>query len=75
MTADLVARIEQHKKDMFDGFTKRYQVHTLVYYQQFENIEEAILVEKRIKGWKRDWKIRLIEENNPMWRDLYSDII
>jgi len=56
-----------------DGFTKKYQIHTLVYYRQFENIEEAILVEKLTKRWKRDWKIRLIEENNPTWRDLLSD--
>jgi putative endonuclease len=58
-----------------DGFTKKYGVHNLVYYQQFEDIEAAILEEKRLKKWKRQWKIRLIEENNPEWRDLYPDII
>lgn len=75
VTADLVARVYQHKNDLVDGFTKKYGVHTLVYYQQFEDIEAAILEEKRLKKWKRDWKIRLIEENNPEWRDLYPDII
>ena len=75
VTADLIARVYQHKNDLVDGFTKQYQVHTLVYYQQFEDIEAAILEEKRLKKWKRDWKIRLIEKNNPEWRDLYPDII
>jgi putative endonuclease len=75
VTADLVARVYQHKNDLIVGFTKRYQVHVLVYYQQFEDIEAAILFEKRLKRWKRDWKIKLIEENNPEWRDLYPDII
>jgi putative endonuclease len=75
VSADLVARVYQHKNDLVDGFTKEYGVHILVYYQQFEDIEDAIIEEKRLKKWKRDWKIRLIEKNNPEWRDLYLDII
>ena len=75
VTADLVARVYEHKNDLVDGFTKKYQIHTLVYYQQSEDIEAAILEEKRLKKWNRDWKIRLIEKNNPEWRDLYPDIL
>ncbi|OGO00351.1 MAG: hypothetical protein A2Y90_00410 [Chloroflexi bacterium RBG_13_52_12] len=75
VTAELIKRVYEHKSDLVDGFTKKYGVHSLVYYRQFEDIEVAILEEKRLKKWKRDWKIRLIEENNPEWRDLYPDII
>jgi putative endonuclease len=75
VTSDLVARVYEHKNDLVDGFTKNYAVHTLVYYLQFEDIEAAILEEKRLKKWKREWKIRLIEESNQWWRDLYGDII
>jgi len=75
VTADLIKRVWEHKNNLVDGFTKKYGVHILVYYQQFEDIEAAILEEKRLKKWKRDWKIRLIEQNNPEWRDLYTDII
>ena len=75
VTGDLVARVYEHKNDLVDGFTKKYGVHTLVYYLQFEDIEAAILEEKRLKRWKRAWKIKLIEENNPVWRDLYPEII
>jgi putative endonuclease len=75
VTSDLIARVYQHKNDLVDGFSKKYQVHILVYYQQCEDIEVAIREEKRLKKWKRDWKIRLIEQNNPEWRDLYPEII
>jgi len=75
VTGDLVARVYEYKNDLVNGFTKKHKVHTLVYYQQFEDIEAAILEEKCLKKWKRDWKIRLIEENNPEWRDLYPDIL
>jgi len=75
VTADLVARVFQHKSNLVDGFTKKYGCHTLVYYMQFEDIEAAIMEEKRLKKWKRDWKIRLIEEGNQTWRDLYPDIV
>jgi putative endonuclease len=75
VTTDLIARVFQHKNDLVDGFTKKYGCHILVCYLQFEDIEAAILEEKRLKRWKRDWKIRLIEESNQYWRDLYPDII
>jgi putative endonuclease len=75
VTSDLVARVYEHKNDLVDGFTKKYAVHILEYYLQFEDIEAAILEEKRLKRWKRDWKIKLIEESNPGWRDLYGDIV
>ena len=58
VTGDLVARVYEHKNDLVNGFTKKHKVYTLVYYQQFEDIEAAILEEKRLKKWKRDWKIR-----------------
>jgi putative endonuclease len=60
---------------MVERFTKKYTVHTLVYYQQFEDIEAAILEEKRLKRWNRRWKLELIEKNNPEWRDLYPETI
>jgi putative endonuclease len=75
VTADLVARVYEHKNDLVDGFTKKYGCHILVYYLQFEDIEAAIMEEKRLKRWKREWKIRLIEESNQHWRDLYANII
>jgi putative endonuclease len=75
VTADLVRRVHEHKHDLVDGFTKKYSVHTLVYYQQAEDIEAAILEEKRLKRWNRKWKLELIEKTNPEWRDLYPEII
>jgi len=75
VTSDLVDRVYEHKNDLVDGFTKKYGCHTLVYYLQYEDIEAAIIEEKRLKKWKRDWKIRLIEDSNPKWRDLYPDIV
>ena len=75
MTSDLIQRIWQHKSDEIEGFTKKYGVHTLVYFESHESMDDAILREKRLKKWNRDWKIRLIEESNPNWSDLYEDII
>ena len=75
VTSDLVKRIYEHKNDLSEGFSKKYQTHTLVYYERHQSIEEAILREKQIKKWNRSWKIRLIEETNPEWTDLYQDII
>lgn len=74
VTSDLVQRVWQHKNDVFDGFTKRYGVHTLVWYETCGSMETAITREKAIKEWKRAWKIRLIEENNPDWHDIYEDL-
>ncbi len=74
VTSNLVARVWQHKNDLVDGFTKRYGVHTLVWYEMHATMESAIKREKTLKGWRRAWKIALIEKNNPTWRDLYPDI-
>ncbi len=73
-TTDLVGRTWQHKSGTIDGFTKQYGVDRLVYFEAFEDIAMAVLRERQIKKWNRDWKIRLIEENNPEWRDLYPEI-
>ena len=72
---DLVKRVYEHKQDITDGFTKKYQVHALVFYEAHNNIEEAITREKQLKKWNRAWKIRLVEELNPEWDDLYYQII
>ncbi len=74
MTSDLCKRIWQHKNEIADGFTKRYGIKTLVYFEKHDNAEGAIRREKRLKKWNRSWKMRLIEEFNPDWRDLYDDI-
>jgi putative endonuclease len=74
VTSDLVQRIYQHKSDVIAGFTKRYGVHRLVYFEVHHDIEEAILREKRMKKWNRAWKVQLIEESNPNWDDLYHSI-
>ena len=74
VTSDLPKRVYEHKQDLIDGFTKKYNVHALVYYEAHENIEEAITREKQIKKWERAWKMRLIEEMNPLWDDLYHQI-
>ena len=75
VTSDLVKRIWQHKNSFVDGFSKRYNTHHLIWYEQHEDMMEAITREKQIKRWKREWKLRLIKETNPKWRDLYEDII
>ena len=75
MTCDLVRRIYEHKSDMIDGFTKRYKVHKLVYYEETNDVNEALLREKRLKKWNRQWKLRLIEEANPYWKDLYEELV
>ena len=75
ITTDLVKRIYEHKHDLVDGFTKKYKVHHLVYFEEHEDIWQAITREKQIKKWKRKWKLELIEKDNPNWRDLYDEII
>jgi putative endonuclease len=74
VTSNLPARIWQHRADVIDGFTKRYKVHDLVWFEIHESMESAITREKSIKAWKRSWKISLIENSNPYWRDLYPSI-
>lgn len=74
VTSDLVKRVWEHREGTVDGFTKRYRVKQLVYFEEHASIDEAIQREKQIKTWKRAWKIELIENGNPYWRDLYEDI-
>ena len=74
VTSNLVQRVWQHKCDLVEGFTKKYEVHVLVWYEAHETMESAITREKTIKGWQRKWKLDLIESANPAWRDLYGDI-
>ncbi len=74
VTSDLVARIHQHREGQVEGFSKRYGVHRLVWFEQHATMEHAIKREKRLKKWNRAWKLRLIEESNPQWRDLAEEI-
>ncbi len=75
VTSNLIKRIYEHKQKFVDGFTKKYSVDKLGYYEIFDNIENAIIREKQIKAGSRKNKIKLIEEINPEWKDLYYDII
>ena len=74
VTSNLVKRVYEHKNNLADGFTKKYNVHLLIWYEVHQTAESAIIREKQIKAWKRSWKLRLIEEHNPEWNDLYEDI-
>jgi putative endonuclease len=74
VTSELAKRVWQHKNDVVDGFTKRYSVHQLVWYELHETMESAIKREKTLKNWKRIWKLELIETSNPGWQDLYETI-
>lgn len=75
VTSDLVKRIYDHKEGLIDGFTKKYNINILVYYEEFGDINEAIKREKNIKAWKREWKLKTIEEFNPQWVDLYDSLV
>jgi putative endonuclease len=75
VTSDPVKRVWEHKNDLVEGFTKKYRVHTLVWYEAHETMEAAIAREKQLKGWRRQWKLEFIEKMNPDWRDLYADIV
>ena len=74
VTSNLVQRVWQHKNNVIEGFTLKYHVKILVYYEVHENAESAITREKQIKKWRRNWKLRLIEESNPHWIVLYDNI-
>ena len=74
VTSDLIRRIAEHRLKSVKSFTKKYDVDRLVYFEQFDDVENAIRREKRLKKWNRAWKIRLIEELNPNWDDLYPGI-
>ena len=74
VTSDVVRRVWQHRNDLVGGFTKQYGVHRLVWYEVHETMEGAIGREKALKKWNRAWKVRLIEEGNPDWVDLYEEV-
>ena len=74
VTSNLQARASQHRQDLLAGFTRRYRIHDLVWFEAHETMESAILREKAIKAWKRAWKLELIENANTAWRDLYPDL-
>ena len=74
VTGDIAARAWQHRAGTSHGFTKRYGVHRPVHLEAFDDVNEAILREKRIKKWRRAWKLELIEQDNPQWLDLYERI-
>jgi len=74
VTNDLLRRVHEHKQDLIQGFTRKYGIHQLVYYEEADSIRSAIEREKKMKKWKRRWKIELIEKLNPEWRDLYDDL-
>lgn len=74
VTSDLVKRVWEHRNDAVEGFTNKYQVHRLVYYEQHLDMTAAITREKQLEKWNRAWKIELIEHVNPQWRELWSEI-
>ncbi|MBI2869633.1 MAG: GIY-YIG nuclease family protein [Chloroflexi bacterium] len=75
VTNDLLRRVFEHKNDFVRGFTGKYRVHDLVYFELHESLESAITREKQIKKWRREWKVELIEKQNPSWNDLYNGLI
>lgn len=74
VTSNLKKRVFEHKNKLMKGFTEKYDVHQLVYYEQVSDVYSALTREKQLKAWKRDWKIRIINEFNPGWKDLYDDL-
>jgi putative endonuclease len=74
ITSNLIQRVWQHKNNIIEGFTQKYNVKTLVFYEVHDNVESAIAKEKRIKKWRRAWKLQLIEKMNPQWNDLFEEI-
>jgi putative endonuclease len=75
VTSNLIKRVYEHKNDLVKGFTNKYHIHNLVYFEVTEDIDNALSREKHLKKWNRAWKIELIEKNNPEWRDLYCDLL
>ena len=75
VTSNLKKRIWEHKEKIVEGFTKKYNISKLVYFEQTENVLSALIREKQLKKWKRKWKIDLIEKENPQWKDLHLDLI
>jgi len=75
VTSNLPQRIYQHKNNIYEGFTSRYNCKKLYYYEVFESMYQAIIREKRLKAWRRQWKIELIESKNPYWKNLYDEVV
>ncbi len=74
-TSDLMRRVWEHKQNAVDGFTKKYGVHMLVWFEMHQDMYSAITREKALKEWKRAWKLELIERGNPTWKDLYDELL
>jgi putative endonuclease len=74
VTNDLIRRVQEHREGLVEGFTKRYRIKLLVWFEAHQEINEAILREKRIKRWRRNWKLQLIEVQNPQWLDLWPSL-
>ncbi len=74
VTSNLARRVWEHRSDLAEGFTRRYAVHTLVYYETCDDAESALRREKQLKAWRRSWKVALIEGTNPEWRDLWEEV-
>ena len=75
VTSDPVRRVWEHRNDTVEGFTRQHGVHTLVWYELHSRMEDAIAREKALKKWNRRWKLQLIEDSNPLWTDLYKDLV
>ena len=75
VTANLLRRVWQHRSDLVEGFTRRYGVHSLAWFEMHATMESAIQRETALKNWKRAWKLELVESANPDWRDLYDDLV
>jgi putative endonuclease len=75
VTSDLIKKVYEHKTGLAEGFTRKYNVHYLVYFELHEDMNAAITREKQIKKWNRAWKLELIEKGNPEWKDLYDEIV
>lgn len=75
VTSDIVKRIYEHKNGFVDGFTKQYNLKNLVYYEVYDDITEAVKREKQLKNWHREWKVELVNMQNPHWEDLYESIL
>ena len=75
VTNDLIRRVYEHKTNVVEGFTEKYRVHKLVYWEQSDSVESALQREKQLKRWNRQWKIALIEKENSNWQDMYEQLL
>lgn len=75
VTNNLIRRVSEHKKEMLSGFTKKYKLKKLIYFEEYQDPKEAIAREKQLKNWHRDWKLNLIRSVNPNFKDLYAEIL